>query len=345
MRVGATGGIPSPLVVRLSRAAEAETVVTLASADEAIATVPASVTFAIGEAVKEIDVVGVAVGSAVITATVGPDSVTGLVTVLAVDAPVQIAAAAPTSLSLLLGQTVSVELILDLPAPAGTTITLTTTGTTVTIPATVSVTDDDVRASFDVVAAAVGTTTIVAKIGAAGDEVEIDVVVAEAPSNVDLSGFIVTRAGPTSNGTFTLPPNTVVPINGYVVLSRDAPKAAFETAWATTLGADVVFIGGSGNLIVVNAKVAAYSLKRGATVIDGPTIASLAPNTIQRTMPVAAAGLETSWSVLGNDAATPGSGQAAAPVAASGCYISEVSDADAFANEFLEIHCNGALAN
>ncbi|HEY1099781.1 MAG TPA: hypothetical protein VGF99_12680, partial [Myxococcota bacterium] len=326
VRVGGTGGIPSPLLVRLSRAAEIDTVVTLSSSATQFATVPASVTVVAGEASAEVDVVGVAVGTSVISATSNGVTVTGDVTVLAADAAVQVAAAEPTSVALLVGQTLDVDLILDLPAPAGTTITLTSTGGAATVPASVAVATDDVRATVTVTATAVGSSTITAKVGAAGDVVEIDVVVADAPSEVDVSGLIVTRAGATSNGTFTIPANTIIPIGGYLVISRESNKAAFEAAWGLTLAANVRFIGGSGTLIVVNERAGAYSLKRGTTTIDGPSVASLTPSTIQRNVPVAAADQASSWTVLGRDEANPGSGQAEG-VAASGCYISEVADA------------------
>jgi hypothetical protein len=153
-----------------------------------------------------------------------------------------------------------------------------------------------------------------------------------------------------NNAAFTLPANTIVPIGGYVVVARNTTKAAFETFWGTTLGANVAFVNSaSDSIIVINATSGGYSLRRNAnTVIDGPTIAATAPNSIQRNQPVGAADAAGSWTVVGADDATPGSGQAAGSPAASGCYISEISDAvgaGAFVNEFVEIHCNGALAN
>jgi hypothetical protein len=350
VRVGTTNGqgIPSPLLVRLSRAAEADTVVTLVSSNTSALTVPASVTVLAGQATAAVPLTGLVAGSANVSATFNGETRSGSVTVLAADAAANVVAAEPTSVTLLDGQSTTLDVILDLPAPAGTSITLTTsTAGIVTIPASVSVTTDGVRATFTVAAANVGTTTITAQIGT-GDEVDIDVVVQDAPSEVDLSGFQIVRA---SNGAaFTLPANTIVPINGYVVVARNSAKTAFETFWGTTLAANVKFVNtASDSVIVINATSGGYSLRRNAnTVIDGPTIAATAPNSIQRNLPVGAADAAGSWTVVGADDATPGSGQAAGSPAASGCYISEISDAvgaGAFANEFVEIHCNGALAN
>ncbi len=339
-------GVGGTIRVRLTRAADVATDIDLSSSDTAVFTVPATATVQPGDFTVDVVVTGVAVGTANLSASLdGGTPALAPVTVLAADAPASVVTAAPTTVTLQVGQTADVVLSLDIPAPAGgADIALASDSASVTVAATADVPADARAVVVTLTAVSIGTSTVTATLG--GGSVDIEVTVEEVPAEVDLSGFQLVRND--NNTTFTLPANTIVPIGGSVVIGREAAKAAFETFWQVTLGADVTYLVATPNFVVINATPRSYSLRRDATtVVDGPTIGASAGNTIQRLTPVEDSSLAASWTVLGAaDEATPGSGQANSPAAPSGCYISEISDAvgnSAFANEFIELHCTGAL--
>ena len=343
-RVGTNStGIGNTVRVRLNRAADADTVMNLTSLDTSIFTVPATVTVPTGAFAADVTVTALQAGQAALSATLGPDTETATVNIIADDAVATVVLATPNTVALRVGQTLSVTLTLDIPAPvAGATIAMTTTNGNVTVPATVSVAGDALSVEVTLTAAGVGESTVTATLG---DAVDIDVVVQDVPAEVDVSGFQVVRVS--NSATFTLPANTIVPVGGYVVIGRNATQAAFETFWGTTLAANVTYLNAADRLIVINATAGGYTLRRNAaTVLDGPTVGITSPSSFQRLQPVAAADQTSSWSTVGADEATPGSGQEVGAPSASGCYISEISDAvgnGAFVNEFIEIHCDGAL--
>ncbi|GAC1432466.1 MAG: hypothetical protein NVSMB68_04940 [Thermoanaerobaculia bacterium] len=158
-------------------------------------------------------------------------------------------------------------------------------------------------------------------------------------SSTDVSGWTITQANATI--VFTIPAGTSIPANGYLVIGRQATKAAFETFWSTSLGKSVVYIDGSGVFPQINGSEN-YTLKdaTGATV-DGPTIsmASTANQDLQRKSPCLPASMRTSWNVLATTSANPGSG--AAPGCAKSVVINEFSDAAGPGNyvyEFVELY-------
>jgi hypothetical protein len=333
--------------VRLSRAADADTTVTLTSGDETIFTVPASVVVPAGASFADVNVTGLSPGTTTLAGSFDGATFDSDVTVLAVDAISRVVDVEPSTVSLLLGQSATVTVFFDLPTPANAPDVglVSNTPAVATVPASAAVSDDVRSVTFDISAVAVGSAEVTVTFGA--DVVTVDVAVAEAPSEVDLSGFKIVRSD--NAASFTLPPNTVVPIGGYVVVARSAAKASFETFWQTTLGANVTYVlPTSGDFIVVNATDRGWSLQTaGNVVVDGPSIpATAAAGAIQRNSPVGAANQAASWTTVGADEANPGAGQPNSPPATSGCYISEVSDAlgnGNFVNEFVEIHCSGAL--
>jgi len=64
------------------------------------------------------------------------------------------------------------------------------------------------------------------------------------PTGTDISGWTVTQANATV--VYTIPAGTVIPANGYVVIGRDATKAAFQTFWGVTLGSNVIYLTTAG---------------------------------------------------------------------------------------------------
>jgi len=159
------------------------------------------------------------------------------------------------------------------------------------------------------------------------------------PSGTDISGWTVTQANATV--VYTIPAGTVIPANGYVVIGRDATKAAFESFWGVTLGSNVIYLTTAGAFPQINGSEN-YTLKNGSgTTIDGPTIstASGANQSLRRIDPCTGAGITSNWNVGATTLANPGSGAGAG--CAKGVVINEFSDAagaNNFVYEFVELH-------
>lgn len=172
------------------------------------------------------------------------------------------------------------------------------------------------------------------------------VTTAAVATTLDVGGWQLVQAN--SAQTYTLPAGTTVPAGGYVVIARNADKAAFETFWNVTLGPDVVYLNAqnsNGNIPPTINGSETYTLKNASgTVIDGPTIAmaSGAGQSLRRNDPCLAAGTAASWTVGASATATPGTG------AGSGCgaglVINEFSDASNFIHEFVELHWDSPAA-
>jgi len=159
------------------------------------------------------------------------------------------------------------------------------------------------------------------------------------PTGTDISGWTVTQANATV--VYTIPAGTVIPANGYVVIGRDATKAAFQTFWGVTLGSNVIYLTTAGAFPQINGSEN-YTLKNASgTVIDGPTISTSASanQDLRRIDPCTGAGITSNWTVGVTTLANPGSGAGAG--CAKGVVINEFSDAAGTGNfiyEFVELH-------
>jgi hypothetical protein len=140
--------------------------------------------------------------------------------------------------------------------------------------------------------------------------------------------------------TWYVPAGTTIASRGYVIVARDATRAAFEAFWGVTLPANVEFINAAGAMPQINGSENYSLYNAAARKIDGTTIsmASGGGESIQRKNGCGAASKSTSWSRVASASATPGSG-APAPCG-KGIYISEFSDALGTGNyvyEFVEL--------
>ncbi|MCU1245747.1 MAG: hypothetical protein JWN02_1657 [Acidobacteria bacterium] len=197
--------------------------------------------------------------------------------------------------------------------------------------------------SFDTTTVSNGSHSLTAKAYDAAlnstTSTAVSVTVNNVATGTDISGWTVTQANATV--VYTIPAGTIVPANGYLVIGRDATKAAFQTFWGVTLASNVVYLTTAGAFPQINGSEN-YTLKNASgTVIDGPTISqsSSAGQSIQRKDPCQAAGLTASWNVLTSTSGTPGSGAGAG--CAHGMVINEFSDATGtnnFVYEFIELH-------
>lgn len=167
------------------------------------------------------------------------------------------------------------------------------------------------------------------------------VTVANTSCGLDIGGWRLSQANSTIN--YTLPAATRIPDHGYVIVARDATKAAFETFWrgGTPLPSNVVYINSAGAMPQINGSER-YTLFDAASVRkDGQTVAmaSGANQSIHRKDPCNAPGTTASWNFLATTAASPGSGAGAG--CAKGVVINEFADAAGTGNfiyEFVELH-------
>lgn len=195
--------------------------------------------------------------------------------------------------------------------------------------------------SWDTRAMANGTWSVEARAtdaaGNAATSAAVSVTVNNA-TGVDISGWRITQSN--ASLTWYLPSGTIIPSRGYVVIARNADRAAFETFWGVTLPAGVAFINAADGMPQINGSES-YSIYNGSQRADGATIAmaSAGGESIQRTKPCTAASKATAWKRGSASGATPGSGAPAS--CGKGVYISEFSDAvgtGAYVYEFVELH-------
>ena len=153
---------------------------------------------------------------------------------------------------------------------------------------------------------------------------------------VNIGGWTLIQANATLS--YTIPAGTTIPSKGYVIIGRDATKAAFQTFWGVTLGANVVYIDSADTMPQINGSET-YTLKNGATTIDGPTVAmdTNAGFDFERAT-CGAVGTLSSWSHRASTSGTPGTGGLV--TCNRGVFINEFSDAlgtGNFVYEFIEL--------
>jgi len=153
---------------------------------------------------------------------------------------------------------------------------------------------------------------------------------------VNIGGWTLIQANATLN--YTIPAGTTIPSKGYVIIARNATKAAFQTFWGVTLGANVVYINSADTMPQINGSET-YTLKSGATTVDGPTVAmdTNAGFDFERAT-CGAVGTLSSWFHRASTSGTPGTG--GLTTCNKGVFINEFSDAlgtGNFVYEFIEL--------
>ncbi|MEZ4462529.1 MAG: amidohydrolase family protein [bacterium] len=153
VEAGTTGGVP-PLLVRLSGAALGDTTVSLTYTGEVSG--PASVIVPNGQSTATVALTGGVVGAGTVTASLDGTMFTANVTVYDATSVRDVAALTPATQDLVINQTGMMTVSLTVPAGAGgATVNLTATGGLV-VPATVTVPEGALSASFAVDAPATG---------------------------------------------------------------------------------------------------------------------------------------------------------------------------------------------
>lgn len=159
-------------------------------------------------------------------------------------------------------------------------------------------------------------------------------------TGASVGGWKLTQANATYE--YVIPAGTTIPADGYLVIARQADKAAFEAFWSRTLGANTVFINSAGAMPVINGDETVTLSNASSVVVDGPSVAmpASAARTLQRVDPCG-----TSWNTLVETSSNPGSGAGAG--CGGGVKLNELSDATGTGNyiyEFVELHNDAATA-
>ena len=157
---------------------------------------------------------------------------------------------------------------------------------------------------------------------------------------IDVSGWVIKQYN--SAQTDTIPAGTTIPSGGYLVVGRNDTRAQFEAVY-TSMPAGTVYLNSNQNgsctdgcFPMINGAETFELYNASNGLEDGMTIAMAAGNTYQRKNPGDAAGSSSSWTTVAMTSANPGQGAGAQ--SGAGVVINEMSDASAFANEFIELY-------
>ncbi len=260
VREGSSTVLPSPLQVRMSNPEGADYALTVTASDAGVLVGDGGViVVAANQLTSPIPLTGVTADPAItITATRGTSSKTAQVRVLGAMEPSRLVALEPATGTVLAGGTLSMKVRLDLPAaqPQTVTLALTTTsgGTFGTVPATVTIAQDTMEATFALTAdvMAMGNATVTATLGA---DMFTATVTAAATNTDHIVISEVAVAGPNGAGDEFIelynPTGAAIDISGW----RLQYRSATGTTWSlkatmpanTSIGAHRYFLVGATN--------------------------------------------------------------------------------------------------
>ncbi len=153
---------------------------------------------------------------------------------------------------------------------------------------------------------------------------------AASAQDLDISGWTLQQENSTQS--FTFPGGTIVSPGGYVIVARDVDQPAFE-AYFGVLGSNVTYVRSSNSVPMINGAETYILLNGSGVVQDGPTDAvTTTKRSYHRNDP------ETpGWMVI-DLLPSPGTGVEAPDGVLSGLVISELTDADDYIYEYLELY-------
>jgi hypothetical protein len=157
--------------------------------------------------------------------------------------------------------------------------------------------------------------------------------------SLDVSGWRLSQAN--SAQSLVLPAGTRIPASGYLIVARNASRAAFESFWSRTLGPSVAFVNAGGAFPVINGDETFTLFDGSGATIDGPTVSMPAGGgrAFQRRDPCQAASVSASWNNVAAASASPGTGAGAG--CGRGVVLNEFADPSGtgqFVYEFVELH-------
>ncbi len=69
-------------------------------------------------------------------------------------------------------------------------------------------------------------------------------------SSINISNYVIRQTNSTQS--YTMPSNTTIPANGFLILGRDATQVEFEAFWSVTLDANVIYLNSSNVCPLIN---------------------------------------------------------------------------------------------
>ncbi len=163
---------------------------------------------------------------------------------------------------------------------------------------------------------------------------------------VDISGWSIKQYNSTQ--TFTFPQGTTIPQNGYLILARNVNRSQFESKWPS-MPLKTVFINSNQNgscpdgcFPMINGSEVYELYDSQSSLIDGPTLSISTSSSYQRKNPSDDPSLTSSWNVVTDTNATPGSG--AGSLSGAGVVINEIADNSDFNYEFIELFNDGGIS-
>jgi hypothetical protein len=198
--------------------------------------------------------------------------------------------------------------------------------------------------SWNTTSAANGSHSLTSKAydaaGNVGNSAAVSVTVNNAPpvAGTNIGGWRLNQANATLD--YLIPANTVIPSKGYVIVARNATKAAFESFWGVTLPSNVVFINSADAMPQINGDERFTLFNAAGTRIEVASVAmDPAGGYSYRRSSCGGAGKASSWVKGAWGTSNPGSG--AISTCNKGVFISEFSDPLGTGNyvyEFIELH-------
>ncbi len=167
------------------------------------------------------------------------------------------------------------------------------------------------------------------------DTTNVNVLAAQTGDSLNINNYQIKQYSASYTYTF----GDITLFDGeYIVIGRNADKAAFETFWNVSLAANVIYINGANSALSING-AETFSLHDATpSLIDSSTSALVGGNTVVRD----ATNLNT-WTQFDDTTGTPGSGVTGGNDA--GFVITEYSDASGTGNyiyEFVEVFFDGS---
>jgi len=129
----------------------------------------------------------------------------------------------------------------------------------------------------------------------------------ESSSSVDLSNSVVRQIN--SALSFTIPANTIVQSNGFVVIGRNSSQAAFESFWQTVFGTNVIYINSGNKLPQLNGDEQYLLETSGGINIDPKTdneYSAIPISVSNRVYRISAGNSSSDWTTATWNTANPG---------------------------------------
>ena len=277
-----TLGATTSVTVTISGAQPTDTVVALSANPSGIITVPATVTVPAGQTTADISVGTVALGTAMVRASL--NGTTSEAAVQVVPPPPALVSLLPSELSIVVGATGTVTATLNAAQPTNTVIILSVDQADwLLVPSSVTVPAGEVATSFTVTGLATGTAVITGSLNGTSQTSTISVI-PPPPTVVSLLPDPLSIQQD-SNGTWTLtinaaqPSDTVIPLTNSAPTVAQAPTSVTVPAGNTSL-TFAVFGLSPGNA-TVTASINATTVSATVQVTPSPTIVTgLTPGTL-----------------------------------------------------------------